>query len=73
MDASASSPALGKDGTIYTGSEDTGTLYVITSEGKIKWTGKFGGHSVALGSSGKIYSTSYSGFLSALSLASITV
>ena len=52
-----SSPAIGSDGTIYIGSDDS-NLYAINSDGTLKWTYTTGGISSsnpAIGSDGTIY------------------
>jgi len=56
-----SSPAIGKDGTIYVGSSD-GKLYAINPKGTLKWTYITGGgvvSSPAIGADGTIYVGSY--------------
>ena len=57
----ASSPAIGADGTIYVGSNDT-NLYAINSDGTKKWSFPTGGAVVsapAVGLDGTIYVGSY--------------
>ncbi len=52
-----SSPAVGRDGTIYIGSED-GTFYALTPDGSVLWTYTAGGRiqsSPAIGSDGTVY------------------
>jgi len=62
-----SSPAIGTDGTVYTGSED-GKLYAISPEGSLKWSYLTGGgiSSPAIGADGSVYVGSSNGRLYAI-------
>ncbi len=67
-DVVESSPALGKDGTIYVGSEDD-DLYAVKPNGHRKWkftTGNFVQSSPAVGADGTIYVGSGDGNLYAV-------
>ena len=64
-----SSPAIGRDGTIYVGSNDY-HLYAISSDGGLEWRYETGGlvcGSPAIGSGGTIYVGSYDDSIYALS------
>ncbi len=64
-----SSPAIGKDGTIYVGSNDT-YLYAISPSGELKWKFKTDGKvfsSPAIGKDGTIYVGSEDGNIYAIS------
>ena len=57
----ASSPAIGKDGTVYVGSHDN-ALYAVRPDGKLKWkieTGNWVHTSPAVAEDGTIYFASY--------------
>ncbi|MEM2175649.1 MAG: PQQ-binding-like beta-propeller repeat protein, partial [Candidatus Micrarchaeia archaeon] len=63
-----SSPAIGKDGTIYVGSWDN-YLYAINPDGSLKWKFKTGDNvrsSPAIGKDGTIYVGSYDNYLYAI-------
>ncbi|MCS7231610.1 MAG: PQQ-binding-like beta-propeller repeat protein [Elusimicrobiota bacterium] len=63
-----SSPAIGKDGTIYVGSRDD-CLYAINPDGTLKWkfkTGNWIESSPAIGKDGTIYVGSYDNYLYAI-------
>ena len=63
-----SSPAIGSDGTIYVGSDDS-YLYAIKPDGKRKWrfrAGDFVRSSPAIGSDGTLYVGSDDGYLYAI-------
>ena len=63
-----SSPAIGSDGTIYVGSDDS-YLYAINPDGSRKWRFKTGSYVVsspAIGSDGTIYVGSYDYYLYAI-------
>lgn len=63
-----SSPAIGKDGTIYVGSEDK-YVYAINPDGTLKWKFLTDGSvysSPAIGEDGTIYVGSYDGNLYAI-------
>ena len=52
-----SSPAIGADGTVYFGSQDS-SLYGLTQGGELKWSYKTGngiGSSPAIGADGTVY------------------
>jgi hypothetical protein len=65
----ASSPAIGRDGSVYLGSHD-GKLYSISANGTVRWTLATGGYvtsSPAIGADGTIYVGSWDGLLYAVS------
>jgi len=70
-----SSPAIGKDGTIYVGSYDN-YLYAINPDGSLKWkfeTGNGVYSSPAIGKDGTIYVGSYDNYLYAIGSTSMGV
>lgn len=69
----ACSPAIGTDGTIYTGSVDSMTVYAFSSTGKLMWhfTAKDGiGSSPAIGKDGTVYAASWDNKVYALASSS---
>ena len=63
-----SGPTIGKDGTIYTGS-DWNYLYAINPDGTLKWRFKAGDtvwSSPAIGEDGTIYFGSWDGYIYAI-------
>ena len=63
-----SSPAIGSDGTIYVGSEDS-YVYALNSDGTLKWKYQIKSSvrsSPAIGSDGTIYIGSWNGYVYAL-------
>ena len=63
-----SSPAIGRDGTVYVGSRDT-HLYAINPDGTLKWkfeTEDYVTSSPAIGDDGTVYVGSDDGYLYAI-------